>query len=137
MCGLGQLDAKLLGLELGYMYHELGESQRETGQVPEAIESYRQSLHLKEKAGADDVSLGKTQYSMGECLAGGNKWDAAIEAFSKARDLEEKSEADDDNHKVPQEILEHAGAGAAGQRQRGRGQGRGREGQLDLGADGA
>ncbi|MEZ5991422.1 MAG: tetratricopeptide repeat protein [Planctomycetota bacterium] len=87
-------------LELGYMYHGLGESQREMGQVPEAIESYRKSLSHKAKAGADNVSLAKTQYSLGECLAGGNKWDAAIEAFTKARDLEESSEAEDDNHKI-------------------------------------
>ena len=87
-------------LELGFMYHGLGESQREMGQIPEAIESYRKSLSLKEKGEADKVSLGKTWYSMGECLAGGNKWDAAIDAFTKARDLEEASEAEDENHKV-------------------------------------
>lgn len=91
---------KVNPLELGYMYHGLGESQREMGQVPEAIESYRKSLILKQKGGADKVSLAKTQYSMGECLAGGNKWDAAIEAFTVARDLEEASGAEDDNHKV-------------------------------------
>lgn len=93
-------EQKVDPLELGFMYHGLGESQREMGQVPEAIDSYRKSLTLKEKGEADKVSLGKTWYSMGECLAGGNKWDAAIDAFSKSRDLEESSGAEDENHKV-------------------------------------
>src|SRR5690606_16161271 len=35
---------KVEPLELGFMYHGLGESQREMGQIPEAIESYRKSL---------------------------------------------------------------------------------------------
>ena len=93
-------EQKVEPLELGFMYHGLGESQREMGQVPEAIESYRKSLTLKQKGEADNVSLAKTWYSMGECLAGGNKWDPAIKAFTKARDLEESSGAEDENHKV-------------------------------------
>ncbi|MCG3185026.1 MAG: hypothetical protein ICCCNLDF_03203 [Planctomycetes bacterium] len=91
---------KVSPLELGYMYHGLGESQREMGQVPDAVESYRKSLSLKQKAGADAVSMAKTYFSMGECLAGGKKWDAALEAIGKARDLEETSGAEDDNHRV-------------------------------------
>ena len=87
-------------LELGYMYHGLGESQREMGQVPEAIESYRKAISQKDKGKADAVSLGKTWYSMGECLAGGKKWDAALEALTKAKDLEADSKAEDDNHRV-------------------------------------
>lgn len=85
-------------LELGYMYHGLGESQKEMGQMPEAIESYRKALGLKEKGEADEISLGKTWYAMGELYAGGEKWEPALEALTKAKDFEEKAPEDAENH---------------------------------------
>lgn len=85
-------------LELAFMHHGLGESQKEMRQIPDAVESFKKAISLKEKADADNVSIGKSCYSAGECYAGMEKLDAAQSAFEKARDLEAASEADDENH---------------------------------------
>lgn len=91
---------KLPPLELGFMHHGLGESTKEMNQPAEAADSYRKSIALKDKGGADAVSMGKSWYALGECLGASKKLDAALEAFTKARDLEDKSGATDENHKM-------------------------------------
>ncbi|MEE9311845.1 MAG: hypothetical protein V3V10_05460 [Planctomycetota bacterium] len=85
-------------LELAYMHHGLGESQKEMRQIPDAVESFKKAISYKEKAKADNVSQGKSWFSAGECYAGMDKLDAAQTAFEKARDLEADSNADDENH---------------------------------------
>jgi tetratricopeptide (TPR) repeat protein len=87
-------------LELGFMYHGLGESQKEMGQAAEAAESYRKALGLKEKHGADDVSLGKSWFALGECYAGQKKLEPALDAARKAIQHEEVAGAEDDNARV-------------------------------------
>jgi tetratricopeptide (TPR) repeat protein len=91
---------KVEPLEVGFMYHGLGESQKEMGQTAEAAESYRKALTLKEKHGADDISLGKSWFALGECNAGMRKLEPALEAVRNAIKHEEAAEAEDDNARV-------------------------------------
>jgi len=87
-------------LELGYMYHGLGESQKEMGQIAEASESYRKALSLKDKHKADDLSLGKSWFALGECYAGQKKLEPSLEAVRNAIKFEEAAKAEDDNARV-------------------------------------
>ncbi|MCC6465727.1 MAG: tetratricopeptide repeat protein [Planctomycetes bacterium] len=91
---------KLPALELGYIFHGLGDSQLEQGNAADAAESLRKALALKEKGNADAVSRAKSWFALGQALAAQKRWEPAVEAFTKARDLEDGSEATDENHKL-------------------------------------